>query len=74
MELDRLRMVHPDDRQGIAEINRAGGRVYISPLCEEQVKPLISPSLTVVHQENMLAAASLKELKEDLLFYPVGSK
>jgi DNA-binding transcriptional regulator YhcF (GntR family) len=74
MELDRLRMVHPDDRAGIAEINRIGGRVYVSPLCEEQVRPLLSPSLAVVHQENMLAAASLKELKEDLLFYPVGSK
>jgi hypothetical protein len=74
MELDRLRMVHPGDKAGIAAINHAGGRVYISPLCEKQVRPLLSPSLTVVHQENMLAAASLKELKEDLLFYPVGSK
>jgi DNA-binding transcriptional regulator YhcF (GntR family) len=74
MELDRLRMVHHDDRAGIAEINRVGGRVYISPLCEEQVRPLISESVTVVHQDNMLAAASLKELKEDLLFYPLGSK
>jgi DNA-binding transcriptional regulator YhcF (GntR family) len=74
MELDRLRMVHPGDKAGIAAINHAGGRVYISPLCEKQVRPLLSPSLIVVHQENMLAAASLKELKEDLLFYPVGSK
>jgi DNA-binding transcriptional regulator YhcF (GntR family) len=74
VELDRLRMVHPDDRAGIAEINRVGGRVYISPLCEEQVRPLISESLSVVRQDNLLAAASLKELKEDLLFYPLGSK
>jgi DNA-binding transcriptional regulator YhcF (GntR family) len=74
VELDRLRMVHPNDRAGIAEINRVGGRVYISPLCEKQVRPLISESVTVIYQNNMLAAASLKELKEDLLFYPVGSK
>ncbi len=73
-EVDRLRMVHPADRAGIAEINRAGGRVYISPLCEKQVRPLISPSVAIVHQASLIAASSVKELKEDLLFYPLGSK
>lgn len=73
-ELDRIRMVHPDDQAGIAAVNRAGGRVYVSPLCEEQVLPLLEPSLTLVKQENLIAASSMRELKEDLLFYPLGSK
>ncbi len=73
-ELARLRMVHPDDRAGIAEINRSGGRVYISPLCYQQVRPLISSSVTEVHQDGLIAASSLRELKEDLLFYPLGSR
>jgi DNA-binding transcriptional regulator YhcF (GntR family) len=73
-ELDRIRMVHPDDRAGIEAVNRLGGRVYISPLCEEQVLPLLDPSLIVVKQENLIATDSLRELKEDLLFYPLGSK
>ena len=42
--------------------------------CTPQVLPLLGPSLTVVKQENMIAADSLRELKEDLLFYPLGSK
>jgi GntR family transcriptional regulator len=73
-ELDRIRMVHPDDRVGIDAVNRAGGRVYVSPLCEEQVRPLLDPSLVIVKQQNMIATDSLRELKEDLLFYPLGSK
>jgi hypothetical protein len=67
-------MVHPDDREAIAQLSRAGGRVYVSPLCEKKVRPLLGASVTIVHQDHIIAAASLKELKEDLLFYPLGSK
>ena len=67
-------MVHAGDRAGIAAVNQAGGRAYVSPLCEEKVLPQLSARVEVVRQENMIAADCLRELKEALLFYPLGSK
>ena len=73
-QLGRIHMVHYTDRAGIAEVNRAGGAVYVSPLCENEVRPLLSPRLKIVHQENMIAADCIRDLKEALLFYPLGPK
>ncbi len=73
-ELDRISMVHPGDKKAIKSLNERGGRVYISPLAEKQVRPLLDPKLEIVHQNNLIAADCLEELREDLLFYPLGSK
>lgn len=71
-EIDRIRVVNAGNRAGIEEASHRGGCVYVSPLCEEQVLPTLGRGVRIVRHDNMIAADSLQELKENLLFYPLG--
>jgi len=73
-ELDRIRLVHYADRKGIREAVARGGRVYVSPLCEGKVIPLLGKGAEPVRHDDMVAGDSLRELKENLLFYPLTRK
>lgn len=71
-ELDRIRVLHYSDRKAIRETT--GGRVYVSPLCETRVLPLLGDHVRRVRHDNMIAGDSLRELQESLLFYPFRRK
>lgn len=72
-ELDRIRVIHCANRAAIAAAARECDSVYVSPLCEKQVIPLLGrrrrPRL--LRHERMISEDSLRELKENLEFYPL---
>ncbi len=70
-ELDRIRLVHCADRAGIRKAVEVCGRVYVSPLCEEKVEPLLGDGVRRVRHDNMIAPDSLRELSENLWLYPL---
>ncbi len=71
-EIDRIRVVNAANRPGIDEARRRGGSFYVSPLCEPQIAPLLGKGARLVRHDNMIAGDSLSELKDNLLFYPLG--
>lgn len=70
-ELDRIRFVPCDDRRAILAARRECRSIYVSPLCEEKVRPLLRRHPRLLRRENMISSESLAELKENLLFYPL---
>ncbi len=68
--VDRIRMVRYRDREEVRKLLRDVRSVYISPLCVDRVGKL-PEQVRQVEVSQVLSADSLRELRNNLLFYPL---
>jgi DNA-binding transcriptional regulator YhcF (GntR family) len=71
-QIERVRFVRCDDRRGIQALLKECDYLYVSPLCRSKVVPDGMRRPKLLKPKRVLSPESLDELRENLMFYPLG--